>query len=127
MIIAGTPEELNDEAFQRRLAFERDPSLEGRYRYRVIDLPVTFGCVVIDQTHWALNFPSQSTDRRVHAGILFKDHPNEARLIASFVRHQWLEQPRVTMSLTEAYERWKIIQAAGLSTKPTAAGADGNG
>jgi hypothetical protein len=123
VILAGTPEELNEEAFQRRMAIERDVSLEGRYHYRFIDLPVTFGCVVIDNTHWAITFPSQSTDRRVNAGILFKNHPDEARLVASFIRHQWIEQPGVTMSISEAYEKWKTIQATATATEPNCGGS----
>lgn len=110
-IVAATPVELTEESFQRRFEVERDPSFEGRWHYRVIDLAITFGCIVFDQEHWTISFPSPSTGR-VNAAIFFRNHPEEARLVAGFIRRQWLEQPGVTMSLSEAYEKWKVRETS---------------
>jgi hypothetical protein len=76
--------------FQRRLTAERDPSYEGRMHFRFIESPVT-------------------SDIRGGA-IVFGEDPQGARLVSSFIRHQWLEQPDVTMSLSEACERCKAIK-----------------
>jgi hypothetical protein len=104
--------ELGEESFHRRSAIERDPSLEGRFHYRFVDSPVSFGCQVFDQKHWSIDFPPNPADPK-GAAIVFKDHPEGARLIASFIRHEWLERPGATMSLSEAYEKWKAAQNPG--------------
>jgi hypothetical protein len=108
-IIVARIAELSEESFRRRFAIERDPSLEGRIHYRVIDSPISFGCYVFDQRHWAIDFPPNPADP-LGAAIVFRNHPEGARLVASFIRHQWLERPGVTMSLSEAYETWKAAQ-----------------
>ncbi|MGH7879571.1 MAG: hypothetical protein ACREQD_08755, partial [Candidatus Binataceae bacterium] len=59
--------------------------------------------------HWSIDFPPNPADPR-GAALIFRNHPEGARLIASFIRHQWLERPGVTMSLSEAYEKWKALQ-----------------
>jgi hypothetical protein len=112
-IVAGRVSELSEESFQRRFALERDPSLEGRMHYRVVDSLVSFGCQVFDQKHWTIDFPPNPADVK-GAGIVFKNHPEGARLVASFIRHQWLERPGVTMSLSEAYEKWKALQNSAI-------------
>jgi hypothetical protein len=33
-------------------------------------------------------------------------------MVSSFIRHQWLQRPGVTMSLSEAYEQWKAAASA---------------
>lgn len=111
VIVAAPITEMTEEAFQLRLAIERDPSLEGRYHYSFIDAPVSFGCQVHDQRHWAIDFPPNPEDPR-GAGIMFRADPEGARLVAGFIRHQWLEQPGVTMSLSEAYDKWKALKAS---------------
>jgi hypothetical protein len=108
--------ELSEESFHRRLAIERDPSLEGRFHYRFVDSPVTFGCQVFDQKHWTIDFPPNPADPK-GAAIVFKDHPEGARLVASFIRHEWLERSGATMSLSEAYEKWKATQNSSLSAE----------
>jgi hypothetical protein len=45
--------------------------------------------------------------RRLTTAIVFKNHPEGARLVASFIRLEWLERPGATMSLSEAYEKWE--------------------
>jgi hypothetical protein len=67
--------ELSEESFHRRLAIERDPSLEGRFHYRFVDSPVSFGCQVFDQKHWTIDFPPNPADPK-GAAIVFKDHPD---------------------------------------------------
>jgi hypothetical protein len=111
VIIVARIADLSEESFQRCFAIERDPSLEGRLHYRVIDSAVSFGCNVFDQKHWELDFPPNPAEPK-GAAILFRNHPEGARLIASFIHHQWLEKPGVTMSLSDAYEKWKAIQAS---------------
>jgi hypothetical protein len=49
LIVAARIADLSEESFQRRLALERDPLFEGRYHYRFIDAPVSFGAQVHDQ------------------------------------------------------------------------------
>ena len=115
-IVAARIGELSDESFQRRFAIERDPSLEGRFHYRVIDSPVSFGCQVFDQKHWSIDFPANPADPKGGA-IIFRNHPEGARMVSSFIRHQWLERPGVTMSLSEAYEKWKATQNSSLSAE----------
>ncbi len=112
-IVAGRVSELPEQSFEQRLAIERDPSLEGRWHYRVMDSPVTFGCVVFDQRHWAIDFPPNPFEPG-GAAIVFKNDSEGAHLVASFIRHQWLERPGVTMSLSEAYEKWKTAQNSSL-------------
>src|SRR5512135_2852182 len=90
IIIAGRIQQWTREGFERRLGTEREVSLQGRYRYRVVDLPVSFGASVIDQKHWAITFPPNPSDPGGGA-IVFQDHPEQARLVARFIRHQWLE------------------------------------
>lgn len=111
VIVVGRIGELSDESFRRRSAHEQDPSVEGRYHYRFIDAPVSFGCQVHDQRHWTIDFPPNPADPR-GAAIVFRNHPDGARLLAAFIRHQWLEKPEITMSLSEAYEKWKAIKGA---------------
>jgi hypothetical protein len=96
-------------AFVGRIANATNPALEGRLHFRFIDSLVTFGCLIFDQSHWSIDFPPNPSDPRGGA-ILLRNHPEGARVLASFVRHQWLERPDVTMSLTEAYERWKTMR-----------------
>lgn len=108
-IVAAPIGQLSEESFQRRSSIERDASLEGRYHYRFVDTAVSFGCFVYDEKHWAIDFPPNPEDPRGGA-ILFENYPQAARLVASFIRHQWLERPGVTMSLGEAYEKWKTFQ-----------------
>ncbi len=110
-IVAAPISGLSEESFQRRFAIERDPSLDDRYHYRFADIPVSFGCQVFDQRHWSLDFTPNPAEP-VSAGIFFRDDPEGARLIGSFIRHQYLERPGVTMSLSEAYEKWKTLQSA---------------
>ncbi len=100
--------QVREEAFQRCLIAERDPSLEGRMHFRFIDAPVTFGCVVFDQKHWVIDFPPNPADLRSGA-VLFRGHPEGAHMLASFIHHQWLAQLGVTTSLSEAFEKWKTI------------------
>lgn len=111
IIIASPLGKVSEEAFQRRVVAERNSILEGRLHFRFIDSPVTFGCAVFDQTHWVIDFPPNPADLRSGA-ILFRNHPEGARLLAAFILHQWLEQPGVTMSLGEAYDKWKAIRAS---------------
>ena len=115
-IVAAPISEWSEAAFEHRFAIERDPSLEGRARFRVVDTPVSFGCQVFDQNHWGIMFPPNPADPGGGA-IVFKDHPEGARLVASFIRHQWLERPGVTMSLTEAYEKWKALRGIATSAE----------
>jgi hypothetical protein len=110
-VIVGRICELSEESYQRRSAIERDPSLEGRFHYLYVDSPVSFGCQVFDQKHWSIDFPSNPAEPRGGA-IVFKNHPEGARLVASFIRHQWLEPSGATMSLSEAYEKWKAAQVS---------------
>jgi hypothetical protein len=110
-IVAAPIGELSEESFNRRFALARDPSIEGRWHYYFMNVPVSFGCEVFDQTHWSLDFPPNPADPR-GAAILFKDDPDGARLVTSFIRHQWLEVPGITMSLSEAYEMWKALQSS---------------
>jgi hypothetical protein len=110
LVVSSHLAEVKEEAFQRRLTAERDPSYEGRMHFRFIESPVTFGCLVFDQKHWVIDFPPNPADIRGGA-IVFRDDPPGARLVSSFIHHQWLEQPGVTMSLSEAYEKWKAIKA----------------
>jgi len=111
LVIASHLAEVKEEAFKRRLAAERDPSFEGRMHFRFIESPVTFGCIVFDQKHWVIDFPPNPADLRGGA-ILFKNHPEGARLVSSFFHHQWLERSGFTMSLDEAYEKWKAIRGS---------------
>jgi hypothetical protein len=114
IVIASHLAEVKEEALQRRLAAERDPSYEGRMHFRFIESPVTFGCLVFDQKHWVIDFPPNPADLRGGA-ILYRDHPQGARLLSSFIHHQWLERSGFTMSLSEAYEKWKVIKGASAS------------
>jgi hypothetical protein len=119
-IVVSRIADLRKESFERRFELERDASLEGRFHYYFIDAPFGFGCNVFDQKHWEIDFPPTSSEPKGSA-IFFKDYPEGARLIASFIRHQWLERPGVTMSLSEAYEKWKAIQGEAMTSEPTAA------
>jgi hypothetical protein len=110
-VLAARLSDLSDKSFQRRFAIERDPSLQGRFHYRYVDAPVTFGCQVFDQKHWTIEFPPNPADPK-GAAIVFKDRPEEARLVASFIRHEWLERPGATMSLSEAYEKWQAARVS---------------
>jgi hypothetical protein len=125
VVVVSRIADLTKESFERRFEIQRDASLEGRFHYSFIDAPVTFSCNVFDQKHWEIDFPPTSSAPK-GAAIFFKDDPEGARLIASFIRHQWLEKPGITISLSEAYEKWKAIQAEAKSTEPTAAGARSN-
>jgi hypothetical protein len=109
-VVVGRIAELSEESFHRRSDLERDPSGEGRFHYRFVDSPVSFGCQVFDQKHWAIDFAPNPADPK-GAGMVFRNHPEGARLVASFIRHEWLERPGATMSLSEAYEKWKAAQA----------------
>jgi hypothetical protein len=112
-IVVGRISELSEEFFERFFAMERDPSLEGRVRIRIYDAPVSFGCMVHDR-NWAITFPPNPNDPRGVA-ILFRNHPEGVRLLSSFIHHQWLEQSGVTISLSEAYEKWKAIKGPSAS------------
>ena len=65
-----------------------------------------------DQKYWSIDFAPNPADPK-GAGIVFRNHPEGARLVASFIRHEWLERPGATMSLSEAYEKWKAAQNPG--------------
>jgi hypothetical protein len=110
-VVASSIGDLSEESFRRRSAIERDPSLEGRFHYRFVDSPVTFGCQVFDQKHWTIDFPPNPAGPKGVA-IVFKNHPEGARLVASFIRHEWLERSGAMMSLSEAYEKWKVAASA---------------
>jgi hypothetical protein len=111
VIVVSPIADLSKESFERRFELERDPSFEGRQHCYFIDAPVSFGCNVFDQKHWEIDFPPTRSEPK-GAAIFFKNHPEGARLISSFIRHQWLERPGVTMSLSEAYDKWKVINGA---------------
>ena len=108
VVVVSPIADLSKESFELRFELERDPSLEGRQQYYFIDAPVSFGCNVFDQKHWEIDFPPTRSEPK-GAAIFFKDHPEGARFVSSFIRHQWLERPGVTMSLSEAYEKWKAL------------------
>jgi hypothetical protein len=110
IVVASHLGEIKEEAFQRRLAAESDPSFEGRMHFRFTESPVTFGCLVFDQKYWVIDFPPNPADIRGGA-ILLRDNPEGARLVSSFIHHQWLERSSFTISLGEAYEKWKAAQA----------------
>jgi hypothetical protein len=123
IVVASPVAKVSEASFQDRLDAERNPSLEGRLHFRFVDMPVTFGCVIFDQNDWLIDFPPNPADLRGGA-ILFKNYPEGARLLASFIRHQWLEQAGVTMSMGEAYEKWKRINEARRSAGANASARD---
>jgi hypothetical protein len=118
VIIVARPDEVSEEAFQWILGLERDASLEGRVHFRYLEAPVSFHLSVFDQRHWVISFAPNPNDPR-GAALIFRDHEEGARRVADFVRHRWLEAPGVTISLTEAYDKWKARQLS----PPKAAGA----
>jgi hypothetical protein len=100
-----------EEAFQNRLAAQNDPAFHGRMHFRFTESAVTFGCLVFDQKHWVIDFPPNPADIRGGA-MVFRDDPEGARLVSSFIHHQWLERSGFTMSLSEAYEKWKALKSS---------------
>jgi hypothetical protein len=75
-VVVGRIGEMSEESFHRLSAIKRDPSLEGRFHYRFVDSPVSFGCQVFDQKHWAIEFPPNPADPK-GAGIVFKTSRRE--------------------------------------------------
>jgi len=93
-------------------------SLEGRLHIHYLEAPISFSVSVFDQRHWVISFGPNPSDPR-GAALVFRDNEEGARRIADFIRHRWWEAPGVTMSLTEAYEKWKLHQETSAKTAGT--------
>jgi hypothetical protein len=44
--------------------------------------------------------------------MVFRDDPEGARLVSSFIHHQWLERSGFAMSPDEAYAKWKATKGS---------------
>ncbi len=110
VIVIGQLHKATERSFEWILGLERDGSaLEGRLRIRYVESPISFSVSVFDQRHWVISFAPNPSDPR-GAALVFRDNEEGARRMADFVRHRWWEAPSVSMSLSEAYEKWKSTQ-----------------
>jgi hypothetical protein len=109
VIVIGQLHKATERAFEFSMGLERDASLEGRIHVRYVESPISFSVSVFDQRHWVISFAPNPNDPR-GAALVFRDNEEGARRVAEFIRHRWWEDPSVSMSLTEAYEKWKLYQ-----------------